>query len=460
MGFTIVGRLQYGYDGGTWNEWHALFDNSRSAWLSEDNGAYVLAFDMPVPADAPTLDGLRAGQRVLADGRAWDVASIVQAKLLAAQGELPSPPQLDRSFTVVDLRNSAGEVATLEGRTGSERGWSVGRSVAFSELAMSGLREVSEKSLGSRAIECPSCGNALQPKLASTKSLTCSQCSAVLDISAGAGADLQHYAQNNAGVDGAEPLIALGRTGTLALGGAAAPWQVVGYQERCDIPESSEDETTFWREYLLYNQTLGFAFLVDTNEGWSWVRPLTGAPTVRGEKAQWQGVDYRQRWRYGARVTWVQGEFYWRVQRDEQAQVTDYEGQGAQSGKRLSREQARNEVTWSAGEVLDAALITKAFGLPPAAQATLQRDTTPFSASRGLGWRAGIIILAVIVMLVLLLSRCSSDDCDGVRQTFGNASTEYQQCKQRSGSGYRGSGGSGSGGGGSYGGWSGGGGHK
>ena len=121
MGFTLVGRLQYTYEGGTWNEWHALFDNERSAWLSEDNGAYVLAFDAPLPADAPQLAGLRAGQRVLADGRAWDVASVTEAKLLAAQGELPRPPQLERSFTVVDLRNSADEVATLEGGEGADR---------------------------------------------------------------------------------------------------------------------------------------------------------------------------------------------------------------------------------------------------------------------------------------------------------------------------------------------------
>lgn len=459
MGFALVGRLQYRYEGGTWNEWHALFENGRSAWLSEDNGAYVLAFDVPLPADAPTLDGLRAGQRVLADGRAWDVASVTEAQLLAAQGELQRPPQLERTFTVVDLRNSAGEVATLEGRTGSDRGWSVGRSVALSELALSGLRDTSEKTLGSRAIECPSCGNALQPKLATTQSLTCGQCSAVVDISQGAGADLQAYAQNNAGVDGAEPLIPLGSSGTLALGGAAAPWQVVGYQERCDIPESGEDETTFWREYLLYNQTLGFAFLVDTNEGWSWVKPLTGAPRVKGEVAEWQNVNYRQRWRYGAKVTWVQGEFYWRVLLDQRAQVTDYEGQGVHARKRLSREQAANEVTWSAGEVLESALVARAFGLPEATHAALTRDAAPFTASRGLGFNAGVAIFVVIVLLILLLSKCSSDDCDNVRQTFGDASQEYQQCKQRSGSGYRGSGGSG--GGGSYGGWSGGGGgHK
>ena len=32
--FMLVGRLQFGTDDGPWNEWHALFDNGRSGWLS------------------------------------------------------------------------------------------------------------------------------------------------------------------------------------------------------------------------------------------------------------------------------------------------------------------------------------------------------------------------------------------------------------------------------------------
>ena len=51
--FTLVGRLQYRYADGTWNEWHALFDNGRSGWLSEDNGRYVIAFDAPLDGAAP-----------------------------------------------------------------------------------------------------------------------------------------------------------------------------------------------------------------------------------------------------------------------------------------------------------------------------------------------------------------------------------------------------------------------
>ena len=453
--FTLVGRLQYGYEGGTWNEWHALFDNGRSAWLSEDNGAYVIAFDAPLPADAPAIGGLRAGQRTLADGRAWDVASVTRARLIAAQGELPTPPQLQGEFTVVDLRNSAGEVATLDGSDPARLHWSVGRAVALSELALSGLKDSSEKTLASRAVECPSCGTALEAKLSTTQSLTCHNCSAVVDISAGVGGELKHYAQNNAGENGAEPQIPLGRVSkdSLTLGSAPAAWQVVGYQERCDIPEDAEEETTFWREYLLFNREQGFAFLVDSNDGWSWVKPITGAPSVGGDTARWQGAVYKKKWSYGAKVTWVQGEFYWRVKRDERAHVTDFEGQGKDRDKRLSREQAGQEVTWSAGATISAAAVADAFGIAPGARAALQRDANPLAGSSS-GVSRGLIIFAVVLVLLVILVTCSRDNCDDVRDTFGAASTEYQQCKRGSGSGVRG------GSGGSYGGYSSGGGHK
>ncbi len=454
LAFTLVGRLQYGYDGGTWNEWHALFDNGRSAWLSEDNGAYVIAFDAPRPADAPAIDALRAGQRVQADGRAWDVASVVRAHLVAAEGELPRPPRLQGDFTVVDLRNPQGEVATLDASDAAQPGWSVGRSVALSELAMSGLKEASEKTLSARGIECPSCGAALEIKLATTQSITCHQCNAVVDVSAGVGGDLAHYQQNNAGASGAEPQIPLGSTGTLALGGPPLPWEVVGYQERCDIPGPGDDETSFWREYLLYQREAGFAFLVDSNEGWSWVRPITGAPAVRGDQAQWQGVNYRRRWDYAARVTWVQGEFYWRVQQGEQAQVSDYEGSGADGSARLAREATASEVTWSAGRTLDAGAIAAAFGLTGSVPQAMQRDVAPLSGHLGVG--KAVLLVVVVLIVLLLVTRCGGDECDGVRQTFGSASPEYRQCLAQ-----RGGGRVGGAVGGAYGGWSSGsGGHK
>jgi hypothetical protein len=455
IAFTLVGRLQYGYEGGTWNEWHALFDNGRSAWLSEDNGAYVLAFDGPLPPGAPAdLGALRAGQQVHVAGRLWDVASVVRAKLIAAAGELPRPPRADEEFLVADLRNDAGEVATLDASDPKGLAWASGRSVLLTDLRMQGLAQIREKTLGSRGLPCPSCGAALEVTLATTKSVSCRQCNAVVDLASGAdavGGQLAYYAQNNSGEGGLEPQIPLGRSGKLALGTSEAlPWQVVGYQERCDIPEDSEDEQTFWREYLLYNREHGFAFLVDAEDGWSWTRPITGAPKVKGEQASYRGANFKKRYAYQAKVTWVQGEFYWRVTRGEKAHVTDYDGTGADSKKRLAREQAGNEVVWSAGATLDAAQVADAFAISPAQRAALQRDATPVSGKTA-GTLKTILIVCVILFLVFMLSECDDDRCDGVRQTFGPQSAEYRQCLASSGT--RTSGGS-------RGGWSTGGGHK
>ena len=464
LAFTLVGRLQYGYADGTWNEWHALFDGGgsrpRSGWLSEDNGAYVFAFDAPLPADAPVPAGLQPGQPRTIDGRAWTVASVARAKLIAAQGELPDPPQLDGEFTVVDLRNAQDEVATLDYGDPTRPRWSTGRSVALSELAMSGLREDSDKTLNSRAFECPGCGNALEVKLATTQSVSCGYCKAVVDISKGVGADLAHFAQNNSGVGGLEPQIPLGTSGRLVLDGTQAePWQVVGYMERCDLPEPGDDEEqVFWREYLLYNRTQGFAFLVDAEDGWSWVKPLTGAPQVRGEQATWRGITYRKRYGYRAKITWVQGEFYWRVRREEEARVTDYDGTGSAAKKRLSMEKTADELTWSAGEALDANVVARAFNLPPAAEAAMRRDATPLSMNPGkaaAGLAKGVVVLLVVVVLIIMLAQCDNNDCNDERQSFGEASAEYQQCVRN-----RSSGSSSRTGGGSFGGYSSGGGHK
>ena len=458
IAFTLVGRLQYGYADGTWNEWHALFDNGRSAWLSEDNGAYVIALDAPLPADAPAPATLRAGQRVLADGRAWDVASVVNAHLIAAQGELPTPPKLQGEFTVVDIRNGAGEVGTLDDSDPQRTSWSVGRSVTLAELKLQGLKEVDEKTLSARGVECPSCGTSLEVKLATTQSITCTQCKAVVDLSKGVGGDLAHYAQNNSGVGGLEPQIPLGRSGKLALDGPATSWQAVGFLERCDIPDSDEDETSFWREYLLYNREAGFAFLVDSNEGWSWVRPITGAPQVTKKGAVWQNKAYRKRWAYNAKVTWVQGEFYWRVRRDERAMVIDYEGEGVDAALRLSREQTGQEVTWSAGRTIGAEMVADAFSIPASQRGAMARDTAPaMNFGKGIGGAGKVVLIIVVILVLMMLLPTCGDSCDDTRRTFGESSLEYQQCRanRSSGSGVRT-------GGGSYGGWSsgGGGGHK
>ena len=455
--FTIVGRLQYRYKDGTWNEWHALFDggpdNQKSGWLSEDNGRYVIAFDAPLEGDTPAPDALRPGSPQIVNGQSWSVGSVTVAKLIAAQGELPYKPNTERGFVVADLRSSRDEVGTLDYSDAAAPKWSVGRSVAISELTMTGLADSAEKTLKARTIECPSCGTSLEVKLSTTQSIVCHQCHAVVDLTSagqGVGGDLAHYAQDN----GSEPQIPLGTVGTLALGGKPArPWQVVGYVERCEV---GEDEQSFWREYLLYHREEGFAFLVDAEDGWSWAAPITGVPTQAGENMRYQGALYRKLYNYAGRVTYVLGEFYWQLKRGELTDNTDYRGTGNASSKRLNREVTDGEVVWSAGETLAADAVVKAFRLAPDKSAALQRDATPTSGNAA-SLLAKVFFWVFVIVVLLMLFRCSDDNdsnCDSLRQSYGEASQEYQNClaSNRSG-GYRT-------GGGSFGGFSSGGGHK
>lgn len=450
--FTLVGRLQYRYKDGTWNEWHALFDNGRSGWLSEDNGRYVVAFDAPLTGTVPAADELRPGLQLIVAGQPWTVGSVAAAKLNAVQGELPFRPNAERGFVVADLRSARDEVGTLDYSDAAAPKWSVGRAVALSELAMRGLADMAEKTLKARSIECPSCGTSLEVKLSTTQSIVCHQCHAVVDLASadgagkGVGADLAHYAQDH----GSEPQIPLGRVGTLKLGKIARAWQVVGYVERCEV---GDEEQSFWREYLLYHREEGFAFLVDAEDGWSWTAPITGVPTPSSKGVRYQGALYREMYRYAGKITYVLGEFYWQLKRGEITHNTDYQGLG---GKRLNLESTGGEQVWSVGETLNAADVAKAFRLEPAQTATLKRDAGPTSGNAA-SLLAKVFFWMFVVVVLLMLFRCSDDDrrdCEPLRASYGEASQEYQSClaSNRSG-GYRTSGGS-------WGGFSSGGGHK
>ena len=353
------------------------------------------------------------------------------------------------------MRSARGEVGTIDYTDPARPMWSVGRSVALSELALTGLADVGEKTLSARGVQCPNCGAALEVKLETTQSIVCHQCKSVVDVSQGVGGDLAFYAQGN----GMEPQIPLGTVGTLALGGAALPWQVVGYSEHVEV---GDGEQSFWREYLLYHRMTGFAFVVDAQDGWSWTAPITGAPQAFGNGVRYGNVAYNKLYDYTGKVTYVLGEFYWRLSRDELTYNSDYAGTGAASASRLNREQTKSEgnaeVVWSAGQTLSADTVVAAFRLGADKRAALQRDALP-TAFHQTSLLGKIFFWIFIILIIALLYRCSTGggvgDCRQTRDTYGQASQEYQNClnSQRSGSGFRT-------GGGAFGGFSTGGGHK
>ena len=429
--FTLVGRLQYQYGEGVWTEWMAVLDEGATAFLSEDNGAYVFSLPGTTQQVLPKAERFRVGATTAISGKPFSVASNQQVSLKSAQGELPRLPALGVPFAMVELRSADGEVLSIDYGNAAQPAVSRGRAVLLDELQLTGLKDESATDEKGQQFDCPNCGAPVQVTLATSKSITCRACNSLIDMSQGVGGALAHAMQD----EPITPLIALGSTGLLQ----GTTWQVVGFQHRLGR-EPGDDEEFGWSEYLLYNAKRGFVFLVDAQDGWSLVKPVTGAPghNPGSQNASYLGSDYRLLTTYTAETDYVAGEFYWRVVRGQTSQNQDF----AKGPTVLSREQTGRagvgtgeEVTWSSGSKLNGDTVAKAFKLDGNKALFQRTDVTPLSGARSVGCGTIIIVVIVIFILLVLLSRCSR--CDPARENCGARTS-----------------------GGSFGGFSGGGGHK
>ena len=426
-GFTLIGRLQFKTDDGTWAEWSAFFDDGQTGWLAEDNGAYVFAFPTDNKGELPLAERFVVGANTAMNGRPFSVAAKQQTMLVSAQGELPKLPPLGEKFTVVELR---GDNAVLSIDYGtSPPGVSLGTAVQLDDLQLKGLKDASVKDEKGRQFSCPHCGTPVSVALSTSKSISCASCNSLIDLSAGIGGELKSAEQ----YEPVQPLIPLGTLGQLQ----GTQWQVLGFQHRMGVVPG-DDEHFGWSEYLLYNQKKGFSFLVDSEEGWSLVRPATGAPKWAGANATsatYLGTPFQLKDSYGAETYYVCGEFYWLVQRGQKTFNRDFV-----NGKRLlSQEQSGTEVVWSSGDQLPSDTVAKAFGLEGKKDLLARDDVAPFSATPSIGIGSIIVLVTVLLLFSGLFSRCSR--CD----------PQVENCAASSG--YRSTGGS-------YGGYAGGGGHK
>lgn len=236
-----------------------------------------------------------------------------------------------------------------------------------------------------RALTCPNCGGTIGLRAAGVSvTLVCEHCGAMLDATR---EDVRAIAA--AGAAMRVPPIALGTRGTLS----GVQWEVVGYLERTD-------GWADWSEYLLFNPYEGYAFLIDDGRRFSLGRLLDRTP-----EWSWQGLalDGRCFRRFGdtyeAKVTFVVGEFYWRVRVGETVKATDY----VRPGTMLACEESGAERTWTRVAMLDRGVAERAFGLDPRPRewggTPSPHEPSPYLA---LLWEAGIIAFATFVALLVI----------------------------------------------------------
>jgi uncharacterized protein DUF4178 len=207
-----------------------------------------------------------------------------------------------------------------------------------------------------KTFQCPACGAALTIRgLEQTESIACGSCGSVIDITDENFRIISTFQSKIR----YQLLIPLGTRGKLR----GELFEVIGYLRRGITVEGVDYE---WSEYLLFNPYKGFRWLSEYNGHWSYIKATTQIPErQRAGTVDYLGQTFFHFQTADARVSYVLGEFYWRIEVGEICEVVDF----VLPPLILSMERSESEVTWSIGEYIEPETVWEAFqlktSLPP-----------------------------------------------------------------------------------------------
>jgi hypothetical protein len=138
--FVVIGRILYEYEQGGWNEWHVVFSDSKSGWLSDAQAEYAVSFLASVKNPLPAPAEVKTGQRFEWDGTPYEVTSLTKARYRGVEGELPFEFWDKTEMLFADLRSGDARFATIDYSEAPPLLF-LGEAVEFDDLRMKNLRQ-------------------------------------------------------------------------------------------------------------------------------------------------------------------------------------------------------------------------------------------------------------------------------------------------------------------------------
>jgi hypothetical protein len=358
VAFEVVGRLQYEWKSGVWDEWYVAFSDGRWGWLAEAQGRFYLTFKVPprpLPQRVP-----EPGESLFLEGLGrFTVSDVKQAQIVGMAGELPDAVTVGESPLTADLESEKGGFATLDlGTDGSHPALYVGRQVAFDALNLGGVEGMGRlkqaRPTGDK-LKCPNCGAPITVRIPDqTVRVVCESCHNLLDTTQGALQVIEAVSRGKH-----TPRIPLGAAGNLR-GHAVL---VAGFMTRSCIVDGIRYP---WDEYLLWEEkTQSFLWLVESDGHWQLATPISVAEVHVADDALWNHRRFRHFSSVEGAVEQVLGEFYWEVTQGDTARLDDYVG----PPEGLSCERSSGEVNWTHLDHLERAEVAEAFSKPGLATA-------------------------------------------------------------------------------------------
>jgi Domain of unknown function (DUF4178) len=429
--FEMTGRAQLGHQaGGVWDEWYAAFQDGRWGWLAEAQGRFYLTFQQSLPeqSELPPFESIQLGAPIAAlpTSVPLTVAETGVATQLGAQGEIPYKLVPGREYEYADLSGPHGIFATLDYSETPPMVF-VGREVTLADigLATAAAPEREAPRVAGAQLNCTQCGGPLELR-APDQSLrvTCPNCGALLDVSQGRLEFMQALQPPKT-----PPIIPIGSTGEFE----GVKQMAIGFVVRS---VEFEGVRYYWEEFLLYNPQLGFRWLVRSDDSWSYVQAVppgdvlhkTGAFGGKGDTVQFQGEQYKLYQDAVARIEYVIGEFYWKVEVGEQTRAADYvhpprmlsmevsisappapgeegeEPQPEQKKGKKSRSVPTGEINWSLGTYLKREEVEKAFGITGLPGTSKIAPNQPFLHKKVYKYWGLMLLVTFVLGMVIMIT--------------------------------------------------------
>ena len=139
--FTVTGRIVYDYGDGGWNEWHLVFDNGESGWLSDAQAEYAVSSLVANPQrPLPPPEKLAVGYTYPWQNRMLEVTTLTRARYTGVEGELPFEYWGRTESLFADLRSGDATFATFDYSDVAAPLLFVGKLVEYDELSLRGVR--------------------------------------------------------------------------------------------------------------------------------------------------------------------------------------------------------------------------------------------------------------------------------------------------------------------------------
>jgi hypothetical protein len=201
-----------------------------------------------------------------------------------------------------------------------------------------------------------------------------------------------------------DPLLPLGTEGTLK----GLSYKVIGYLEKKEAGTSYEYK---WKEYMLYNFKIGYAFLAEYEGCWNFIAGKQLYPQLATAKeasgtATMDGGDYALFNRYTPIITGLLGEYDWDVY-EERVLTSEYISPPFMLVKEKSKA-AGGSVDWYLGEYIEDTEIAEGFKINienfPDAEDVGATEPNPYELRFAHSIKISIATSALLILIQILFS--------------------------------------------------------